>query len=322
MKKIALFLVANLLFVNCLLAQPKPLKFGLVLKFDEASFDIKEQKIAKHLFDTVAITLDKKLDSVSKTKSMCIDYVGYKDVNKATLLYVVHFYKGDYDGIKGVPIMYRCLMDNITKDTIKQGGVKGSWAEASLAPGDHSAESNAEFLEKNTAPLTNLASQELVFWALSNNFPNCQDVLDYKRQKISGKTFIFLCNNTTVSNVANAKYSKIIDNFANNHFISRWLVDEKKKRSRRFIFYPANKDTEKINPDVRIQLHLQEDEKGNYEITVALTGKRANTQSPSGQEMMTSIKFNKKRFDNGDYTEVVYKLNDLIGGIYIYNLFF
>ena len=28
MKKIALFLVANLLFVNCLLAQIKPLKFG------------------------------------------------------------------------------------------------------------------------------------------------------------------------------------------------------------------------------------------------------------------------------------------------------
>ena len=292
------------------------------MKFDEASFDIKEQKIAKHLFDTVAITLDKKLDSVSKTKSMCIDYVGYKDVNKATLLYVVHFYKGDYDGIKGVPIMNRYLMDNITKDTIKLGRLKGAWLDGSLAPEEHSTKSSMEFLEKNSAWITDRTAQELVLFILSNYFPNCQDVLDYKRQKVSGKTVIFLCNNTTVSSVVNTKYSKIIDNFVNNHFISRWLVDEKKKRNRRFIFYPANKATKKINPDVGIQLHLQEDGKGNYEVTVALTGKEANTKGPGGEEMKASVKFDKKRLDSGDYTEVVYKINDLIGSIYIYNLFF
>ena len=318
MKKLV-FLLLFAVCINVTFAQIKPLKFGLVLKFDEASFDIKERKIAKHLFDTVAITLDKKLDSISKTKSMCVDYVGYKDISKATLLYVAHFYKGDSDEVKNVPIMDRFLMDNITKDTIKQGRLKGPWLDGSLSPEDHSVKSNTEFLRKNSAWITNQTAQELVLFVLSNYSPNCQDVLDYKRQKVSGKALIFLCNNTTVSNDANAKYSKIIDTFVNNHFISRWLVDEKKKRNRRFIFYPANKDTEKINPDVRIQLHLQEDEKGNYEITVALTGKEVNTKGPGGGEMKTSVKFNKKRLDSGDYTELVYKINDLIGGIYLYN---
>ncbi len=320
MKKIFFLFVINILISNYLFAQIKPIRFGLVFKFDEASFDIKERKIAKYLFDTISITLDKKMDSISKTKSMCVDYVGYKDVNKADLLYVIHIYKGDYDEIKNIPITEQFLMHNDTKDTISAGRLKGTLAEAKLAPEEHSVDSNIIFLEKNISGLTNLVVGNLLLFVLPEYFPNCIDILDYKRQKIHNKAFIFLCNNATVSNIADAKYIKIMDNFVNNQFVTKQLRDEKKKRNRRFVFYPNNKDTKKIKPDITIQLHLQEDAADNYKITVELKGKDVNLRGPNGMEMEKSITFNKKRLDNGDYTEFVYKLNSLISRIYTYNI--
>ena len=137
---------------------------------------------------------------------------------------------------------------------------------------------------------------------------------------INNKAFIFLGNNATVSNIANAKYIKIMDNFVNNQLITRQLRDEKKKRNRRFVFYPYNKETKKITPDITIQLHLKEDGKGNYEITVELKGKDINIKVPGGSEMEKSIILNKKRLDSGDYTEFTYKLNGLISNIYTYNI--
>ena len=320
MKKIALFLVANLLFVNCLLAQIKPLKFGLVLKFDEASFDIKERKITKYLFDTIAITLDKKLDSISKTKSMCIDYVGYKDVSKATLLYVVHFYNGDYEGIKNVLIMDRFLMDNITKDTIKLGRLKGAWLGESQAQEQYSTKTNMEFLEKHRIWITNQVAQELILWILDNYFPNCQEVLDYKRQKVSDKALIFLSYETIVGKNIDKKNIKILDTFVNNQLVTRQLRDQKKLQDKQFIFYPYNKETRKIVPDITIQLYLEEDGKGNYEIKMEVRGKNANFKNPYGGEMEKSMIFNKKRFDSEDYTELVYKLNRFIGDVHTYNI--
>lgn len=184
MKKITLLLLFIITCSNAIIAQIKPLKFGLVFKFDEASFDIKERKIAKHLFDTISITLDKKMDSISKVKSMCMDYIGYKDINKANLLYIVHFYKGNNYEIKNIPILHQFLMDNATKDTINSGNMKSPLAEATLAPEEHSVESNIIFLEKNISGLTNLVVEGLVLFILPSYFPNCADVLDYKRQKI------------------------------------------------------------------------------------------------------------------------------------------
>lgn len=321
MKKIVSFL----LFITCsnvIIAQIKPIKFGLVFKFDEASFDIKERKIAKYLFDTISITLDKKMDSISKTKSMCVDYIGYKDISKTDLLYVVHFYRGNSDNRKNVPIIYQFLIDNTTKDTIMIGSIKTPLAESTRPPEDDSVENNIIFLKTNISGITNLVENALILFVLDNYFPNCTEIIDYKRQKVQSKALVFLSYETTVGKNLDKKNIKIVDTFVNNQLLTRQLRNEKKLHNRQFLFYPYNKETKKIATDITIQLHLQEDGKGNYELKGDFKGKDINFKSPGGEDMQKSIKFNKKRFDKRDYTEFVHKLNYFIGGIYTYNILF
>ena len=128
---------------------------------------------------------------------------------------------------------------------------------------------------------------------------------------------------TIMSGKKDKKMLLLIDNIINNKLVGTQIADEKIKHiDRRFIFYPYNKETKNIKSDITVQLQLGENKIGDYELKGEFKGKEVNFKGSGENEMEQSITFNKKRFDNGDYTEFVYKLSSFMNSFYVYNIIF
>ena len=322
MKKIIflLFLTTHLAF-----AQVKPITFGLQLKFNPLDFAEDKRPILTKLSNELLKAVSNKFDSIAKTS--CIDYKGidYKGIDaKATdMTYLIQidkrtdrvFKDGIWEDYNNLPMGKFLYIDNFKADTLD------SWfAQVILHNPPKSKEGDFELLESDFPAIikNNLFYVEMY---LSFRFMPCERTLDYKLQKRHQKEVVFVTYPTITKDKNNKKHLQIIDNLFSNYFINTQITDEKNKNiTDYFIFYPYNKDTKDIKPDVTIQLQLVQDKMGNYELKGEFKGEKLNLQMPGGEGMTTSIKFNKKRIDSGDYTEFIYKLGRFASSIHTYNV--
>ncbi len=308
MKKIFFFLFFTIHLVS---AQIKPLKFALAFNFDVKIFPQNEQIISQKFATELLKDLDKQMDSISKSKSKCMNYIGI-DTKNANIICITNFYKKT-----NIPSYRYFIIDNLTKDTL-ESSFGGSVATITRNFPDEK-EIIKPLSEKDISPM----KEEFLFRTnviLELYFSNCENLLDYKEQKRHEKAVVFIAYPSITIDKKNKIILPVIDNIINNYLIAMQIRNEKYKGIREFIFLPYNKETKDIKPDITIQIQLVQDKTGNYELKGEFKGKDVNFTSPSGEEMTTSIKLNKKRIDNGDYTELVYKVNYFMNNFYTYNI--
>ena len=318
MKKIIILLLFT---THLAFAQVKPITFSLQLRFNSLDFPEDKRPILTKLSNELLKAVSNKIDSMAKTK--CMNYKGI-DATKTNITCIIQFYKGTAKYFKnGVPENYNNVpmakifhIDNFKADTID------TWfSNLALCTPPKNKETDFQLLETNFPTIINEAFIYIDIFS-TGRFMLCERTLDYKLQKSHKKEVVFVTYPTIAKDKNNKKYLQIIDNLFNNSFIETQITDEKNKNiTDYFIFYPYNKDTKDIKPDITIQLHLVQDKAGNYELRGEFKGENLNLRYPSGEEMKTSINFNKKRLDSGDYTELIYKLGKFVNEIHVCNVF-
>ncbi len=318
MKKIIflLFLTTHLAF-----AQVKPITFSLQLKFNPLDFPEDKRPILTKLSNELLKAVSNKIDSMAKTK--CINYRGI-DAKATDIICIIQFYKGTaqyfkngvFEDYNNVPMAKFFHIDNLKADTID------TWfSTLALCTPPKSKEGDFQLLENDFPAIIKEALFNIDVFSTGRLMP-CERTLDYKLQKRHKKEVVFVTYPTITKDKNNKKYLQIIDNLFSNSFIDTQITDEKNKNiTDYFIFYPYNKITKDIKPDITIQLQLVQDKTGNYELKGELKGENLNLRYPGGEEMMTSIKFSKKRIDSGDYTEFIYKLGKFVSEIHVCNVF-
>ncbi len=306
MKKIILSLLLVISYSMVVPAQIKPLKFALYFDFDKASFAENEKGLATKLYNELLVDMGKQMDSIAKTKSKCMNYVGNNPKN-ADIICVAQFYKGNYKSLpSNSPLIRYFLVDKVAKDTLTN-----DFATLTIP------------FSENSFPEIKENFLFTVNFTVDSYFSSCESILDYKLQKQHKKEVVFVGYPTTSNGKKDKKVLQLIDNILNNQLVAGQISDEKLTHiDRRFIFYPFNKETKDIKPDITIQLQLVQDKTGNYELKGEFKGKDVNFKSPRGNEMPTSIKFSKKRIEKKNYTELVYKLNDFISTFRTYNVLY
>lgn len=317
MKKTTFLLLFIITCSNAVIAQIKPLKFALQSKLNVLDFPENKRVILTKLHDKLLKAASNQMDSVAKTKSKCMNYVGI-DTKKADIICLIDFYKDNFNGYANIPMIKYSWIDGFTKDTLKESS---HWGTA-LKKMPKTISSDYELLEDDFAYIIAefLYATEII---LICNLASCENVLDYKQQKLHKKAVVFVAYPTIMSGKKDKKMLQLINNIISNMLIGTQIAEEKLKHiDRRFIFYPYNKETKDIKPDITIQLQLVQDKTGNYELKGEFTGKDVNFKGPGGNEMKQSIIFNKKRIDSGDYTELVYKLSSFMNNVYVYNVHF
>lgn len=296
----------------------KPLKISLKFRVDKTSFLEKtEAKAATLISGFMFNGMVKHLESLTRDKQKCISFSRDTTLKNTDLTALVHFYRGEtVEELTSMPYVKFSLIDNTNMDIIESIGFPVVQMLANKTRKDNAKMQGLDF---------NRIVKDLVYLAdsvLNNYLAPCDGNLHYSQQKLHEKAIIFLAYPTTTPNKKDEKYLSLIDNVINNKFISTQIADENIIKDKHFIFYPYNKETKDIKPNVSIQLQLVQDKTDNYEIKATFVGKDIDLKNPTKAEMPTSvsIKLDKKRMDSGDYMELFYKLNYFIGGVYTYNI--
>ena len=264
--------------------------------FQENTFEENDRKIAREYFDKLYTQIEDKLKSdIATDKTLGISF---EDKN-ATVILRMSFYVVNEREQK-LPYLKLGIIDSVNKYEI-------TWWRCPYALKE--ATNFKDRLEQNVAVLNDDFKYSILH-TLFGKFCSYNNP-DLSLQKKHMKKY----RNVIILPLKKDSKFQIIHNIATNSIISNNYNEYQSAQDHLGIsILPSSSQREK--EDFAVSLSIKE-EKDSLVVKLTFFGKNVNLVTP--MEVKTTVKIDKARFYNGDYTEANYIIGDIFDNFHINN---